>query len=360
VSLAHRIVSDCLKVTQDDNVTIFFYPHSIPLAEELSEECFKKGADVLLNLYTEKYMLDYHDLLSEESLRQPSVFCRALAESSTAEIWAGATYDPAVLRKVSPEKSAAAEEGEAKAHHPITEERKVRSIGLGLPLVTKPRARAYGFNFSKWEKMMNQASNVDYGKLAQTGAKLKETLAKSDVIEITKAGGTDLRFGTKGRKWFVSDGVIDRADIAEGNLSDTVPAGCVYVPPLEDSAEGTVTFDVKEPYFGVALGKLTWAFKGGRIAKFSGDATNERLKSNWEKSSGDKDRIGYFSIGFNPRAEPGYTVNNISLGAVTIGLGSNAEIGGANRPGFFVQRTISGATVTADGKEIVKNGEIVI
>jgi leucyl aminopeptidase (aminopeptidase T) len=360
VSLAHRIIADCLRITEKDNVTIFLYPHTIPLAEELSEECFKKGADVLLNLYTEKYMLSYYNLLSAESLRQPSVFCRALAENSTAEIWAGATYDPAVLRKIPAEKGAAAAEGEAKAHHPITEERKVRSIGLGLPLVTKPRAKAYGFNFAKWEKMMSLASNVDYGKLAQTGKKLKEVLSKCDVIRVTGPGGTDLSFSVRGRKWFVSDGVVDEADVAEGNLGDSIPAGSIYAPPVEDSASGGVTFNVKEPYMGVPLGKLTWSFKEGRLVKFAGDATNDRLKADWERSTGDKDRIAYFSIGFNPKAEPGYTVNNIAQGAVSIGIGGNSDIGGANKSGFFMLRTTSGASVTADGKAVLKNGKIVL
>jgi leucyl aminopeptidase (aminopeptidase T) len=359
VSLAHRIVADCLRITEKDNVTIFLYPHTIPLAEELSEECFKKGADVLLNLYTEKYMLSYYDLLSAESLRQPSVFCRALAENSTAEIWAGATYDPAVLRKISPEKSAAADEGEFNAHHPVTEDRKVRSIGLGLPLVTKPRAKAYGFDLAKWEKMMRLASNVDYDKLAQTGRRLKKVLSSCTTIRVTGPGATDLTLGVKGRKWFVSDGVVDDVDIAEGNLFDSIPAGSIYAPPLEDSANGRVTFNVKEPYQGVSLGKLTWTFKEGRITKFEGDASNKRLEENWKKSTGDRDRIAYFAIGFNPKAEAGYTVNTIAEGAVTIGIGGNSDIGGSNKPGFFALRTVKGATVKADGKTILKDGKFV-
>ena len=358
MSLAQRVVKDCLRVTEKDNVTIFLYPHSIPLAEELSEECFKQGADVNLSLYTEKYLLALHDLLSVESLRKPSVFCRALSEVSTAEIWAGATYDPAVLKKIDPEKSAANDEGEFHAHHPITEERKVRSVGLGLPLVTKPRAKAYGFEFARWERMMEAASNVDYSKLALTGGKLKESLSGSDRIHVKGPSGTDLTFSVKGRKWFVSDGVVDDADVAEGNLSDNIPSGNIYAPPLEDSANGTITFNVKEPYYGVSLGRLTWAFKDGKITKFEGGASNKRLKDNWEKGTGDKDRIAYFAIGFNPMAKTGYTVNHIAQGAVTVGIGGNSDIGGKNKPGFFMIRSLEGATVTADGKTLLKDGRL--
>ena len=42
-------------ITEPDNVTIYFYHHMLKLAEETAEECFKKGADVLLNLYTDRF-----------------------------------------------------------------------------------------------------------------------------------------------------------------------------------------------------------------------------------------------------------------------------------------------------------------
>jgi leucyl aminopeptidase (aminopeptidase T) len=53
-SLAKQIVNRCLNVTEKDNVSILMYPHTMKLAEEISVECFKKGADVLLNLYTDE------------------------------------------------------------------------------------------------------------------------------------------------------------------------------------------------------------------------------------------------------------------------------------------------------------------
>jgi leucyl aminopeptidase (aminopeptidase T) len=72
--LVSLIVNNCLRITESDNVTIFLYPRHIPLAEEIAHECFKKGADVLLNLYTDNYYLSYMNELPTESLRQPSVF----------------------------------------------------------------------------------------------------------------------------------------------------------------------------------------------------------------------------------------------------------------------------------------------
>ena len=81
MSLASRIVNSCLAVTSRDNVTIFLYPHNLALAEEIADECFKKGADVNLSLYSDQFLLSYLTRLSVESLEQPSVFCKAAVSS---------------------------------------------------------------------------------------------------------------------------------------------------------------------------------------------------------------------------------------------------------------------------------------
>jgi aminopeptidase len=359
MSLASSVVNDCLKITEKDNVTVFLYPHNLPLAEDIAEECFKNGADVLLNLYTDRYMTSYHDLLSVESLRRPSVFCRALTESSTAEIFMSGTYDPAVLRKIAPEKNAAASEGEAKAHYPLSKEKKVRSISIGLALVTKPRAEAYGFKYKKWKKMMLAASAVDYPKLAKTGKALLDSLRDARSITVTGPEGTNLSLDVSGRRWQLHDGVVDEEDMKNENLEDEIPAGSIYVAPLEDSARGRVTFNASTPVMGTNVTGLQLTFKDGRVTRFSGDRSAAQLKRNWDSGTGDKDRIGYFGIGFNPKAEAGYTVNNVAKGAVSIGIGGNEFIGGKNKPGFFHAGTLTGATVVADGRTILRKGKIV-
>ena len=359
MSLASSVVNDCLRITEKDNVTVLLYPHNLPLAEDIAEECFKKGADVLLNLYTDRYMTSYLDLLSVESLRQPSVFCRALTESSTAEVYMSGTYDPAVLRKIAPEKNAATYEGETKAHYPLSKEKKVRSISIGLALVTKPRARAYGFNYERWKRMMQAATAVDYPKLAKTGKALMDSLRDARSLTVTGPEGTNISFDVSGRRWRLSDGVIDEEDMKNENFDDQIPAGELYVAPLEDNARGKVTFNTGTPTMGTNVTGLHLSFEDGKVTRFSGDRSTASLKRNWESGTGDKDRIGYFGIGFNPRAETGYTVNNVANGAVSIGIGANESIGGKNKPGFFHSGTLTGATVVADGKTILNKGRFV-
>jgi len=359
MSLAEKIVNQCLGITAKDDVSILLYPHNIPLAEEIADECFKKGADVLLNLYTYKYYLSYLTQLSTESLKQPSVFCRALTENSTVEIWMPGTYDPTVLKKFPADKNAAASEGEAKAHWPLAKEKKVRNLFVGTSLLTEPRAKTYGFNYQKWKRMMEAASNVDYEKLAASGRRLKAALEDAKTIQVKRRGGTDLTLDVTDSKWYLADGLIDQADIKEENFSDEVPAGSIYAAPKQKGAQGKVIFNAVTPYFGVNLRKIQLSFRDGKVTQFFTDPASKVARDQWKAAGGDKDRIALFGIGFNPKAEPGYTSNNIVSGAVSIGIGGNMDIGGKNKPGFTFVDQVIGATVQADGKTIVKQGKIV-
>jgi len=358
LSLANQVVNRCLRITEKDNVTITVVPHSIALAEDIAVECFRNGADVLLNLYTDKYQSAYHNLLSVESLRQPSVFCRALTESSTAEIYLLAAYDPNVYRQTPPEKVAADSEGEQKAHYPLAREKKMRTISIGLPLLTRPRAKTYGFNFSRWSKMMTAATNVDYGKLAATGRKLRDALSAADTIRVVAPGGTDLTLSVGGGHWSVSDGVIDDDDIAAEDLNDTLPAGSISICPT--SAEGAIRFNAPTPYRGLSINNFGWKFKDGKMTEFGGGAGAKRPREEWEQSTGDKDRIASLSIGFNPAASTGFTFNDVAAGAISVGIGSNEFNGGKNKSNFYFNGTLAGATVSVDDETIIRAGKIAI
>jgi aminopeptidase len=347
-----------LQISEKDNVTINLYPHNLPLAEEIAEECFKKGADVIMSLYTDRFMSSYYRDLSSEKLRQPSEFCSALTEKSTAEIFMTGTYDPTVLRTIDSKKLAADSEGENKAHFPLSKERKIRTLNIGLALVTKPRAKVYGFKFKKWSRMMEAATSVDYQKLAKTGRELLRALKNANTIEVSGPGKTQISFNVSGRKWYLSDGIVDQEDIRNEDLNDGLPAGTVFVAPLEDSAQGRVTFNAGTPLMGRMVDGLRLEFKDGRVVQIKGNPSTSALEKNWKEGTGDKDRIGYFGIGFNPKAETGYTINNVAYGAVSVGVGGNEFVGGKNRPGFFHLDTIVGATVRADGKVVLKKGEL--
>ena len=360
MSLAKSIVNDCLRINEKDNVTLNLYPHNLSLAEEIADECFKNGADVIMSLYTDKFYSSYYRNLSEESLKKPSAFCRALTQSSTVEIFLANPYDPKILRTIDSAKLAADALGENGAHFPLNKERKIRTLNVGLASVTKPRAKAYGFKYKKWSKMMDSATSVDYKKLSKKGRTLRDSLNNAKAIAVTGPGKTNLSFEVSGRKWYMSDGIVDDEDIKNEDFNDQLPAGSVTIAPLEDTAEGRITFNAGTPLMGRLVDGLQLTFKDGKVTDFKGNNSTLALEKNFEEGTGNKDSIGMFNIGFNPAAETGFLVNNVAYGAVSIGIGGNEFIGGTNKPGFFHFDTIVGASVKADGRAIIQKGKIVV
>ena len=358
-TLAENAVKNCLKIQPDDNVTVFCYPHTLPLAEELAIECFKVGADALLDLYTDRYYTAYMKHLSVEQLRRPSVFCRGLSELSTATFWVGAQYDPSAFRRISTEKLAANDEAESEAHKPMRD-RKVRSLSLAVGQVTRPRAKTYGFNYAAWDRMVRAASAVSPRTLTTDGQRLAGILGTADTLHVSAAGGTDLTVSVRGRRPMVYDGIVDDEDIAAGVLDASIPSGSVTVLPVETSAEGVVAFDVPQAWAGRTIRKLRWEFRDGRLTGFDGDTAALALRKQYDFSTGDRDRIAAISIGLNPKAQLGFLQNSIVRGAVSIAVGGNEFIGGTNKSGFGFESTIRGATVEADGKPILRDGKLLV
>jgi len=358
--LAELAVNKCLRIRSDDAVTIFFNPHLTRLAEDIAIRCFKNGADVLLNLWSDRYYLGFLTHLSEESLRQPSIWCRELTRNSTAQFWLGGVYDPAIFRKVPPEKLAANEAGESEAHYPLATERKVRSLGIGLGSVTKPRAKAYRLNFTAWERMIKAASTVDPEALAKRGTEVATRLQSSARVKVVSPNGTELEFSVKGRKPRVDDGIVDEEDIANDALEASIPAGSVQVAIAEDSANGKAVLAVPTPWAGRTIRRLVWTFRDGRVTSFEGDRHALELRRQWESASGDRDRISALTIGLNPMAKLGYTVNHLVQGAVGIAIGGNEDLGGTNKRGFFYSGTVADAALALDGTLLIDRGKLAI
>lgn len=354
--LAANLVS-CLRIRPEDNVIVFFYPHGSELAEDIATECFKVGADVLLNAYTDNYYSAYMRYLSEDSLRQPSVFCRGLTELATAQFSIGGPYDPAVFRGIPPEKMAADAEGETAAHWPLAKERKIRLLNIALGLVTRPRAKTYGFPFAAWERMIREASSVKPERLMADGTRLAKILESADLVRI-KGPGTDVEFSIDGRKALVSDGIVDEADIEAGALEASSPDGTVTTSIVETSANGTVSLNVPQAWAGRSLRRLRWTFQHGRVVGWEGDAPALALKDQWERATGTRDRIGFLGIGLNPKAKFGFLQNSIVRGAVRIGIGANDGVGGSNKSPFFFEHAMKDSTLEVDSKPIVVRGRL--
>lgn len=356
--LAKIVVKDSLKITPRDVVTITTWDHTIDVANAMAVECFKQGADAMISLWTDEYYYGLLRELSEESLKIPSQICKAFTEAETATIYMFGPKNPEGLKKVSPSKVNAWSEGERKGHYPRNIERKIRNVGIPLGLLTPERAKVYGFNFEKWKKVLNTALTMDLKKIAQIGRGIAALLEKGKEAQLTAPNGTKLTFELGRRPVHVDDGIIDKKDIAKKSLDAQLPAGAVLTTVVETSGNGKVVFDRPLQQMGFNVSGIRLQFKNGKLTSMKAKKNLEPISKQFEKASGDKDKISFLQIGLNPKADYGFLMDHIVEGAVQIGIGDNEYIGGKNRSSFGMGATLSKATLKIDGQTIIKNGKI--
>ncbi len=357
--LAEKVVRDSLRVTSSDVVVVNTWDWTSDLASALALECYRLGADVLMTLYTDDFYFEHLKILSEEDLRQTSRHCLELADYTSVEIFIGGPEDHSRFKDIPASKTAANAQGE-KVHWEKSREKRIRTAALEFSTVHPRVAKTYRFDYSSWKKILQSAVMVDYREVSEFGARLASTLEKGRNVSVKQGNETDLRFEIAGRIPYVSDGVIDEADIERGKVFTSIPAGTVSVAPVETTASGRVRFDLPLPRSGKLIRGIEWKLEQGRLVSFNAKQNLNAVKDCWEIAKGDKDRIGSLILGINPRARFGFNIDSLVRGAVSIGMGENRQLGGENNTDFSLAGTLGKATVELDGTPIIKNGRFVI
>lgn len=356
--LAKTVVKDALKIDSNDVVTITTWDHTIDAANAMVVECFRQGADAIMNLWTDKYYYGLLRELSEESLQECSKICEAFTETETATINMFGPKNPEGLKTVSPSKVNAWAQGERKSHYPRNMERKIRNVSLPLALLTPQRAKVYGFNFANWKKTMDTALTMDLKQIAKIGRHVAAILDGAHSVHLKAPNGTNLTFELNRRPVHIDDGIIDKQDIEQKSLDAQLPAGSVLTTIVETSGNGKVIFDRALQQMGLNIPGIKWQFKDGKLTSMTAKKNLEPITRQFEKATGDRDRIGFLQIGLNPKAQYGYLMDNIVEGAVQIGIGDSEYIGGKNNSSFGMAATLSKATLNIDGRTIIRNGQI--
>lgn len=358
-SIASRVVNECLGIGKGDVVVISTFPHTIPLANAIALECYRQDADPLTVLETDEVQYGHLRILSEESLRTTSKHCLGLADYTKYYIWLGGPEDPSPMREIPPSKYSALFEGE-KAHTDKSLKMGNLSAGLAVGQVTPQRARTYGFDFQVWKKMVEESMAVSPKELSDAGKRLEPALSSSGEVRVTAPNGTDLRFSLGGRSPRIYDGILGQEDIERGTLGVGLPSGAISVSVLEDTAEGTVVFDVPTPQLGKLIKVMEWSFQKGRLVELSAEENQAVVEELYKGAKGDKDRLGSLTIGVNPKAKAGFLHNDIAKGAVTLAIGDNRDLGGKNESDWGFPGTLGRATLEIGGKVIVKDGRLAL
>ncbi len=355
--LARSIVRDSLRPKEYESVIVSTYPHTIELAEQVALECQKVGADPFLVLDTDGLFYGQFRNYTDENLRRVSAHCLGIAEYAQSYVWLGGPKDPGPMARVPQERFAALFDGE-QAHFEKSLRKKPKSLAVPMGTVTRERAKTYGFNFSAWKASVEGSIAVNYAQLEAKGKEIAGFLSRPADVHITADNGTDLRFRLAGppRTPSVNDGVISDEDLAAGDADASLPAGAVWVAPVEESAEGTFVCDVGIPQVGKVVQGLSWTFGHGHVKDFTATRNLAASQTGWSTGTGAKDMFGSLALGFNRKARPGFLTNFIVAGAVTVGIGDNRELDGSNESSYGFVGSLVRGTVEIGGREVIRDG----
>ena len=161
---------------------------------------------------------------------------------------------------------------------------------------------------------------------------------------------TDLTFSTAGRTYVVGDGHIN------------IPDGEIYTAPVDDSAEGAITFEYPGLYAGRTMDGIRLELQAGEVVAATADSGEEFLQQILAIDGGAR-RIGEFGVGVNfgiDRFVGDILFDEKIGGTIHLALGrAYAECGGKNQSSLhwdLVKDLRSAGVIELDGRPVFENG----
>jgi len=358
-TIAKKVVNKCMRVKENEVIIVRGGLHNFELAERIAVNVRKKGAFVVFQTYSDELTRRMYQEVPIKHLKRTPKFWLKWYDDVDGLISIDPTCDPRSLAAVPETRIGASRQASRKIMDKV-EEKGIRWTGMGYP--TKELAATFGVPFNQFWDMFWRAVNVDYDKLYQRGKILAKAFRNADMVRLTSKRGTDLTFSVKKRKTLIDDGVISPEDLRNKDVGNNLPCGEVFMAPVETSANGRAVFDLAFRK-GKRIEDIDITFKDGRMVKSKAKKNGRLFKDVVKNSQGDKDRIGEFGIGINPRVNKaiGYIITDEKIiGTVHIALGENRGMGGKNESTLHWDMVMMKPDIEVDGKKIMSNGKFLI
>ena len=196
---------------------------------------------------------------------------------------------------------------------------------------------------------------INYRVLRNEMRKIRTILDAARGVEISSARGTSFKVQMAGRPTLLARGLIRKS----GEI-DFIPAGAIGVAPLEGTAEGRVVVDGTILGFGRCLEPVIFEFEKGRMIGLKGGNRWKGLRELLRRD-GNASMLCEIGLGANPKARlVGGPEDERVRGSVHIGLGENRCFGGSLTSASHLDGTILHATLTVDGRDLVRNGRLLL
>ncbi len=205
--------------------------------------------------------------------------------------------------------------------------------------------------------------SADYMEIRRVSERIASWLRGRELVEVETDYGTKLRLSVKGRPWGIDDGLYLKPG-DWGNL----PAGEVYVAPIEGSAEGVLVVPkgwhpgLKEDMaLHISKGLVVRVEGGGEVGDYYRELLGLKPFRDEEVFRARRN-VAELGIGTNPRARrPDNVLEAEKIkGTIHVAVGDNSHLGGRVEADLHEDFLQPKPTVVVDGEELMVKGRLVI
>lgn len=306
------VVQDCLAVKRGEEVLVVANPSTLGLGERLRGEAGRAGGDAVLALMAER---DSH------AAEPPRSVAAAMAAADVVLAPTVQSLSHTAARKAASE--------------------------AGTRIATLPGVT---------EEMLARVMSADMAELRRAGNAIAEILTAGSEARITCDAGSDLRLGLEGRT-----AIPDAGELTASGAFGNLPCGEAFVAPVEGSCEGAIVFDGTLAGVGMPADPVRMEIRDGRLVQASGP-DGERFLGLLTEHGAEATTIAELGIGTNEKAVmTGNVLEDEKIkGTAHVAFGASAAIGGTVQVPVHLDCVITRPTVTVDGREVVRAGELVV
>jgi leucyl aminopeptidase (aminopeptidase T) len=308
----HAVVVDCMGVREGEELLVVCNPATIGLGERLRAEAGRAGADAVTMLMTER---------GSHAAEPPASVAAAMAAADVVLCPTIQSLSHTAARKAATDR--------------------------GVRIATLPGVT---------EDVLARVMSADVEGLRRKGAAIAEILTAGSEARITCPSGSDLRLGLGDRK-----AIPDAGDLTAPGAFGNLPCGEGFIAPIEGTSEGKLVVDGTIATLGRVSAPVELTVTGGHLVEATGD-DGIRLLELLHAGGDGGTNVAELGIGTNEKAM--LTGNVIEdeklLGTCHVAFGASAAIGGTVQVPVHLDCVVLRPTVTVDGTELVRDGELLV
>ena len=356
-ALARILVHYSAAVKEGDVVAIRGETASEPLALAVYEEVVKLGALPLVELTMDGQAPAFFKHANEAQLDWISPTAQWVADNADVSIRLMADENTRALSAVDPERQSRRQAAAKPLMETMMKRTAAGEFRWALTLFpTNAYAAEADMSLADYEDFYYRACLCDrddpveaWKQQSQDTRRLAEWMAGKEEIHL-EGPGTDLRLSVAGRTFIAADG------------RHNMPDGEFFTGPVEDSANGHVSFSYPAVYGGREVAGVKLRFEDGRIVDASAERNEDFLIKTLDTDEGAR-RLGELGIGTNygiDRFTKEILLDEKIGGTVHLAVGmSYPETGGTNNSAVHWDMVCDlrrGGRITVDGEALQVDG----